>query len=64
MALHYKEFGLAAEAAKRIEEGVVSQTEEEPEEDEDSEPEDQPGTIQRFMKHVQGISSIMKEKSR
>lgn len=53
MALHYKEFGLAAEAAKRIEEGVVSQTEEEPEEDE-SEPEDQPGTIQRFMKHVQG----------
>lgn len=53
MALHYKEFGLAAEAAKRIEEGVVSQTEEEPEEDE-SETEDQPGTIQRFMKHVQG----------
>ena len=33
MALHYKEFGLAAEAAKRIAEGVVSQTEEEPEEE-------------------------------
>jgi hypothetical protein len=51
----YKEFGLAAESAKRIDEGMNSATEEDDHTEEDeSEPDDEPGTIQRFMKHVQG----------
>ena len=56
MALHYKEFGLAAEAARKVDECIESD-----EYDDQSAPEsddgDQSGTIQRFMKHVHGKKS-------
>ena len=57
MALHYKEFGLAAEAARKVDECIESE-----EYDDQSAPEsddgDQSGTIQRFMRHVHGIICV------
>ena len=51
----YIEFGLAAEAARRVDECLeTDEYDEEPDEESDH---DQSGTIQRFMRHVQGRNS-------
>ena len=48
----FLEFGLAAEAARRVDECLeTDEYDEEPDEESDH---DQSGTIQRFMRHVQG----------
>ena len=52
MALHYKEFGLAAEAARKVDECIESDEYEHSGADSDDNQAE--GTIQRFMKHVHG----------
>merc|ERR1712062_609201 len=54
MALHYKEHGLSAEAARKVDECLETDEYDEP--DDESEHE-QSGTIQRFMKHVRAQHS-------
>lgn len=58
MALHYKEFGLAAEAARKVDECIESDEYEQSDEEDDDEHHEPSGTIQRFMKHVHGNSAI------